>query len=125
MNESQTRLEKIDPKLREAGWGVVADSRILTEQNAYTIAPGKVGTKDKKPKKVDYILMYRGVKLAVIEAKRDELPASEGVMKPRSTPVCCAFVSPMPPMAMISTPWIWLQNKKVTSPSSPTPRSFG
>ena len=81
MNESQTRLEKIDPKLREAGWGVVADSRILTEQNAYTIAPGKVETKEKKPKKVDYILMYRGVKLAVIEAKRDELPASEGVMQ--------------------------------------------
>ena len=81
MNESQTRLEKIDPKLREAGWGVVADSRILTEQNAYTIAPGKVGTKDKMPKKVDYILMYRGVKLAVIEAKRDELSVAEGVMQ--------------------------------------------
>ncbi len=81
MNEAQTRLEKIDPKLREVGWGTVADSRILTEQNAYTIAPGKIGTKDKKPKKVDYILMYRGVKLAVIEAKRDELPASEGVMQ--------------------------------------------
>ena len=81
MNESQTRLEKIDPKLREVGWGVIADSRILTEQNAYTIAPGKVGTRSKSPKKVDYILMYRGVKLAVIEAKKDELPASEGVMQ--------------------------------------------
>lgn len=81
MNESQTRLEKIDPKLRKAGWGTVADSRILTEQNAYTIAPGKVGAKSRMPKKIDYLLMYRGVKLAIVEAKRDELPASEGVMQ--------------------------------------------
>lgn len=81
MNESQTRLEKIDPKLRKAGWGVVADSRILTEQNAYTIAPGKVGAKSRKPKKIDYLLVYRGVKLAIVEAKRDELSVSEGVMQ--------------------------------------------
>ncbi len=79
MNESQTRLEKIDPKLRESGWGVVADSRILTEQSAYLIAPGRIGSKRRRAKKVDYVLLYRGVKLAVIEAKRDELPASEGV----------------------------------------------
>lgn len=79
MNESQTRLEKIDPKLKKAGWGVVADSRILTEQNAYTIAPGKVGAKSRKPKKIDYLLVYRGVKLAVVEAKKDELPVTEGV----------------------------------------------
>lgn len=81
MNESQTRLDKIDPKLREAGWGIVADSRILTEQNAYQIAPGKVGAKRRNPKKVDYLLVYRGVKLAIIEAKKDELPAAEGVMQ--------------------------------------------
>ncbi len=79
MNESQTRLEKIDPKLKAAGWGIVADSRILTEQNAYTIAPGKIGVKIKDRKKVDYLLLYRGVKLAVIEAKRDEISESEGV----------------------------------------------
>ncbi|MEG2402933.1 MAG: DEAD/DEAH box helicase family protein [Muribaculaceae bacterium] len=81
MNESQTRLEKIDPKLYNAGWGVVVDSRILTEQNAYTITPGKVGAKSRKPKKIDYLLVYRGVKLAIIEAKRDELSVSEGVMQ--------------------------------------------
>ena len=66
MNEPQTRLEKIDPKLREAGWSVVPDSRILAEQNAYIIAPGKIGTKNKKPKKVDYILMYRGDRKSVV-----------------------------------------------------------
>ena len=29
MNEAQTRLDKIDPKLRDAGWGIVPGSNIL------------------------------------------------------------------------------------------------
>lgn len=28
MNEAQTRLDKIDPKLRDAGWGIVPGSKI-------------------------------------------------------------------------------------------------
>ena len=60
MNESQTRLEKIDPKLHEKGWGEVPQSRILTEQNAYMIAPGPVErVKHHHPKKADYVLEYR------------------------------------------------------------------
>lgn len=35
MNEAQTRLNKIDPKLRDAGWGIVPGSQILVEQSAY------------------------------------------------------------------------------------------
>ncbi len=31
MNESDTRLHKIDPKLKAAGWGVTEGSRITTE----------------------------------------------------------------------------------------------
>ena len=31
MNEAETRAELIDPKLVEAGWGVVEDSKILRE----------------------------------------------------------------------------------------------
>ena len=27
MNEAQTRLDKIDPKLRDAGWGIVPGSK--------------------------------------------------------------------------------------------------
>ena len=38
MNEAQTRFNKIDPKLRDAGWGIVPGSQILVEQSAY-IAP--------------------------------------------------------------------------------------
>ena len=79
MNEAQTRLDKIDPKLRDAGWGIVPGSKILVEQSAY-IAPGRITTTGhKNPKKADYILEYKGMKLAVIEAKSDELDVSAGV----------------------------------------------
>ena len=79
MNEAQTRLNKIDPKLRDAGWSIVPSSKILVEQSAY-IAPGRITTSGhKNPKKADYILEYKGQKLAVIEAKSDEKDVSEGV----------------------------------------------
>ena len=79
MNEAQTRFNKIDPKLRDAGWGIVPGSKILVEQSAY-IAPGRITTTGhKNPKKADYILEYKGQKLAVIEAKSDEKDVAEGV----------------------------------------------
>ncbi len=80
MNESDTRLKKIDPALRAAGWGVVEGSDIFTEQRAYQIAPGRIVTKAKRnPDKIDYLLTYKGVKLGIIEAKKDELDVSAGV----------------------------------------------
>ena len=39
MNESDTRLKKIDPALRKQGWLEVEGSDILTEERAYQIAP--------------------------------------------------------------------------------------
>ena len=77
MNESDTRLHKIDPKLKAAGWGVTEGSRITTE---YTFTRGKISKTQKgKPKRADYVLIYRGVKLAIVEAKSDELSYAEGV----------------------------------------------
>ncbi len=78
MNESETRAELIDPKLKARGWGVVEGSKILRE---YIIAPGKIqqgGSRD-KILIADYVLVYKGIKLAVVEAKSDELEAGEGV----------------------------------------------
>ena len=75
MNEAQTRLEKIDPKLKNTGWNIVENSRILVE---VPITPGRIGP-TRRGMKADYILSYKGVKLAVIEAKSDELPVGEGV----------------------------------------------
>lgn len=79
MNEAQTRLDKVNPKLRECGWGVVKESRILVEQNAYKLTNGKIGSSSSRALKVDYILVYKGVKLAIIEAKSDEKDYNEGV----------------------------------------------
>ena len=59
MNESDTRLHKIDPKLKAAGWGVTEGSRITTE---YTFTRGKISRSQKgKPKRADYVLIYKGV----------------------------------------------------------------
>ena len=41
MNEAETRAELIDPKLKEAGWGVVEDTKIHRE---YKITAGKIQT---------------------------------------------------------------------------------
>jgi len=81
MNEAETRAELIDPKLKADGWGVVEGSKILRERNVCKITDGKiqVGGSRKKPLIADYILVHKGVKLAVVEAKGSELPVGEGV----------------------------------------------
>jgi type I restriction enzyme R subunit len=80
MNEAETRAELIDPALKEAGWGVVAESRILRERNCQ-ISKGRLqgGGKRANPEIADYILVYRNTKVAVIEAKKRDLPLTEGV----------------------------------------------
>jgi type I restriction enzyme R subunit len=78
VNEADTRAELIDPKLRESGWGVIEGSRILRE---YAITAGKISSGGVRGRKLsaDYVLVYKGVKLAVIEAKSDDLEVGEGV----------------------------------------------
>ena len=80
MNESETRAELIDPKLKACGWGVVEDSKVLRE---YSITAGKIQTGGSRGKReiADYVLVYKGIKLAVVEAKSDELEVGEGVMQ--------------------------------------------
>ena len=80
MNEAETRAELIDPKLKACGWGVVEGSKILRE---YHITPGKIQSGGGRGKKeiADYVLVYKGIKLAVVEAKSDELGVGEGVMQ--------------------------------------------
>lgn len=82
MNEAETRAEIIDKKLAACGWGVVENSKILRERAAQTqITPGRIQTGGKRGKKLttDYILVYKGFKLAVVEAKNIHLSVSEGV----------------------------------------------
>ena len=78
MNEAETRAELIDPKLRDCGWGVVEGSKILREFN---ITAGKIQTGGVRSKKLtaDYILVYKGIQFAVVEAKSVDLGVGEGV----------------------------------------------
>lgn len=78
MNESETRAELIDPQLKSSGWGEVEDSKILRE---YHINLGKIQTGGirSKPTIADYVLVYKNQKIAIVEAKADELEATEGV----------------------------------------------
>ena len=78
MNEADTRAELIDPQLQGVGWGVVQGSKILRE---YCITDGRIQGENKRGKrlKADYLLLHKGIKLAVIEAKSDDLAAGEGV----------------------------------------------
>lgn len=77
LNESETRAELIDPALREAGWGVVDASRVRRE--VITLGRLQGGGRRAKQDIADYVLIYRGQKLAVIEAKRRSLPVTEGL----------------------------------------------
>lgn len=80
MNEAETRAELIDPKLKACGWGVVEGSKVLRE---YRITEGKIQSGGGRGRKIiaDYILVHKGIKLAVVEAKSDELEVGEGVMQ--------------------------------------------
>ncbi len=78
MNEAETRAELIDPKIKEAGWGEIEGSFVRRE---FKITNGEI-----KPGgiragiiRADYVLIYKNRKLAVIEAKSDELNVSDGV----------------------------------------------
>jgi len=77
MNEAETRAELIDPALKAAGWGVIEGSRIRRE----VIALGRLIGNGKRAQSdiADYVLVYRGEKLAVIEAKKRDLRDTEGL----------------------------------------------
>lgn len=80
MNEAETRAELIDPQLTSKGWGIVEGSRVLRE---YHITDGKIQANGVRGArlKADYVLEYKGVKLAIIEAKSSEYPVGEGVQQ--------------------------------------------
>ena len=111
MDETATRRTKIDPMLYAVGWERVPQSLILTEQRAYQITPGHVSAvpANRHPKKADYVLEYRGRKLAIIEAKSDEKSVSEGVAQAKEyaemmqTPRV-TISSPRPRAQWISSP---------------------
>ncbi|MCR6663642.1 MAG: DEAD/DEAH box helicase family protein [Luteimonas sp.] len=83
MNESETRAELIDPALKAAGWGVVEGSQVRRE---FRITQGRLQGHGQraKPEIADYVLVYRNLKLAVVEAKARGVACAEGVMQAKA-----------------------------------------
>jgi len=77
MNEAETRAELVDPALAAAGWGVIEGSRVRREQ--ITLGRLQGAGLRAKPDIADYVLMHRGQKLAVVEAKKRDALDTEGL----------------------------------------------
>ena len=75
LTESDTRAQYIDPALAKSGWGGHLVRREFQITAGRIIGAGKRA----EPSIADYLLEYRGKRLAVIEAKKWDLPHSEGV----------------------------------------------
>ena len=78
MNEAETRAELIDPALRDLGWVTEDNVKVSRE---FKINNGRIltGGRNAEPKIADYLLTVNDQDLAVIEAKSDEKPLSDGV----------------------------------------------
>ncbi|PJK29141.1 EcoAI/FtnUII family type I restriction enzme subunit R [Minwuia thermotolerans] len=74
--EADTRAERIDPVLTAAGWGQ-GGSKVRRE----VICPGRIQSGGKRGKglSADYVLIHKGQKLAVLEAKRAGVSHRNGV----------------------------------------------
>ncbi len=81
LNERETRQQLIDPKLATAGWEIERELRI---------GPGRVNFSGDSADSMydstqaiiaDYMLRYRGVPLAVLEAKAESARAEDGVQQ--------------------------------------------
>ena len=78
VSEADTREELINPKLIECGWKT-GDNVIVRRE--YPISKGKIiGINARAPKlSADYVLIYKNVKLAVVEAKKSSRSYTDGV----------------------------------------------
>lgn len=72
-SESDTRANYIDPQLKNNGW---SDINIIRE---HSFTDGRIGLWGKRGKQkfADYVLTYKWVKLAIIEAKKIDLEPTE------------------------------------------------
>jgi type I restriction enzyme R subunit len=75
LTESDTRAQYIDPALAKSGW----EGHLVRRE--FQITAGRIigAGKRAEPSIADYLLEFKGKRLAVIEAKKWDLPHSEGV----------------------------------------------
>ena len=91
-NESETRAELISPKLALDGWGTIQNSIIRRE---VSITAGRILGARKRSSRLsaDYVLEFQGRKLAVVEAKKENLNYTEGIRQAKdyATRLQCRF----------------------------------
>jgi type I restriction enzyme, R subunit len=75
LTEADTRAQFIDPALAESGWV----GHLVRRE--FQITAGRIigGGKRAEPSVADYVLEYKGKRLAVVEAKKWDLAHTEGV----------------------------------------------
>jgi type I restriction enzyme R subunit len=80
MNEADTRAELIDKQLEAVGWITSAETGVRVRRE-FNINDGEIRASGIRTGRLiaDYILEYKNIKLAVVEAKSNELDVSEGV----------------------------------------------
>lgn len=72
-SEADTRVKLIDPALHEQWW---SEEQIIRE---HSFTDGRILPWGKRwtPKYVDYLLRWYGLNLAIVEAKKEDLPPTE------------------------------------------------
>ncbi len=80
MNEADTRAELIDKQLEASGWITSAETGVRVRRE-FNINDGEIRASGIRTGRLiaDYVLEYNNIKLAVVEAKSNELDVSEGV----------------------------------------------
>jgi len=76
MNEADTRANLIDPLLQAAGWQGIA---LVQREYEFTDGRKLIGNKRGQRLKADFLLKMNNVRLAIIEAKAEHLPPTEGL----------------------------------------------
>jgi type I restriction enzyme R subunit len=83
LTEADTRAKYIDPALKASGWeydGTSIVSREVRVRREFSITEGRIlgGGKRGGLKIADYVLEYKGVRLAIVEAKKFDLNYTDG-----------------------------------------------
>ena len=88
MNEAETRIENIDPQLKESGWDDSNNPDVPSFVREYYFTAGKISGKRirGKAKRADYLLYYRQPQfpIAVVEAKADYKLPSDGLQQAKT-----------------------------------------
>jgi type I restriction enzyme R subunit len=85
-NEDQTRFDLITPKIIQSGWNHIEESKILVNYPITHRDGGRLTGNGRRanPLFADYILSYKNLNLAVIEAKKEGVNYTSGLEQAKS-----------------------------------------